>query len=87
MIFRGYLLNRFADLFGDNLGGWILALFAQAATFGVVHAYQGPAGMIEVGIYGLLLGLLYIATRRNLWVCAIAHSLNDTIAFIVAFLS
>jgi membrane protease YdiL (CAAX protease family) len=86
MIFRGYLLNRFADLFGDNLGGWILALFAQAATFGVVHASQGPAGMIEVGIYGLLLGLLYMATRRNLWVCAIAHSLNDTIAFIVAFL-
>jgi membrane protease YdiL (CAAX protease family)/catechol 2,3-dioxygenase-like lactoylglutathione lyase family enzyme len=86
MIFRGYLLNRLADLFGDNFGGWTLALFAQAATFGAMHAYQGLAGMIEVGIYGLLLGLLYLATRRSLWTCAIAHGINDTIAFILTFL-
>jgi membrane protease YdiL (CAAX protease family) len=86
MIFRGYLFNRFADLFGHNFTGWTLALFAQAAVFGVAHAYQGLAGMIEVGLYGLLLGLLYLATKHNLWTCAIAHGVNDSIAFVLTFL-
>jgi membrane protease YdiL (CAAX protease family)/catechol 2,3-dioxygenase-like lactoylglutathione lyase family enzyme len=86
MIFRGYLLNRFSDLFGNNFVGWTLALFAQAVVFGAAHTYQGPAGVIEVGIYGLLLGLLYLATKRNLWVCAAAHGINDTITLVLTFL-
>ena len=36
--------------------------------------------------FGLLLGLLYLATKRNLWVCAVAHGVNDTIAFALTFL-
>jgi membrane protease YdiL (CAAX protease family) len=87
MIFRGYLLHRFADLFGDNFLGWTLALFAQAVAFGLLHAHQGLGGIIEVAIYGLLLGLLYFATRRNLWICVVAHGIDDTIASILTFLT
>ncbi len=86
MIFRGYLLNRFSDLFGNNFGCWTLALLAQSVVFGAAHAYQGPTGLIEIGIYGLLLGLLYLATKRNLWVCTVAHGVNATIAFTLTFL-
>jgi membrane protease YdiL (CAAX protease family) len=86
MIFRGYLLNRFSDLFGNNFVCWTLALLAQSVVFGAAHGYQSPVGLIEIGIYGLLLGLLYLATKRNLWVCAVAHGVNNTIAFTLTFL-
>ena len=86
MIFRGYLMNRLADLFGHKFWGWTIALLLQAAIFGSAHAYEGLDGMITVGIYGLLIGLLYFATNRNLWVCAITHALTDTISFLFIFL-
>ena len=86
MIFRGYLMNRLADLFGHRFWGWALALLLQAAIFGSAHAYEGLDGMITVGIYGALVGLLYFATNRNLWTCAITHALTDTIAFLFIFL-
>jgi len=86
MIFRGYLLNRLADLFGRRFWGWTIALFIQAAVFGSAHAYEHLDGMITVGISGILLGLLYFGSRRNLWVCAITHAIIDTIAFTLSFL-
>ena len=86
MIFRGYLLNRLADLFGHRFWGWTIALFVQAAVFGSAHAYENLDGMIVVGIYGVMIGLLYFGSRRNLWVCAITHALTDTITFTLQFL-
>lgn len=86
MIFRAYLLNRLIDLFGRSFSGRMLSLIIQAIVFGIEHAYQGPVGIIIAAIYGLLLGLLYLGTKRNLWTCVIAHGLNDTIAFALAFL-
>jgi len=85
MIFRGYLMNRLADLFGHNFLGWTIALVVQAVVFASIHSYQGLAGMLSAGSGGILLGLLYLSTKRNLWNCVIAHGLNDTIAFFVTF--
>lgn len=86
MVFRGYLMNRLADLFGYNFLGWTIALVVQAVVFGSIHSYQGLAGMLSAGSYGILVGLLYLSTKRNLWNCVIAHGLNDTIAFVFLFL-
>ncbi len=87
MIFRGYLMNRLAGLFGHNSLGWTIALIVQAVVFASVHSYQGLAGMLLAGSYGILLGLLYLSTKRNLWNCVIAHGLNDTIAFFFLFVT
>jgi membrane protease YdiL (CAAX protease family) len=87
MIFRGYLMNRLADLFGHNALGWTIALIVQAVVFASGHSYQGLAGMLSVGSDGILLGLLYLSTKRNLWNCVIAHGLIDTIAFFFLFVT
>jgi len=47
------------------------------------NSYQGLAGMLSTGLGGILLGLLYLSTKRNLWTCVIVHGLNDTIASFV----
>ncbi len=84
-IFRGYLLNRLTDIFGQKTWGWITALLLQALFFGLGHFYQGISGVTSTAIDGLLLGALYIAARRNLWLPVVAHGTIDTISFLFAF--
>jgi membrane protease YdiL (CAAX protease family) len=86
MTYRGYVLNRAADLGGRRPWAWIAGLLFVTVLFGFGHSYQGSTGMIDTGIHGLLLGALYLASGRNLWVCVIAHGVTDTVALIAVFL-
>jgi uncharacterized protein len=54
--------------------------------FGLAHAYQGVTGVIDEGIAGLLLGVIYLRTGRNLAVPIIAHGIQDSIDFVLIFL-
>ena len=83
-LFRGFLFQRLAMLLGGSKLGWGIACVIQAALFGLAHAYQNPLGMLLTGSIGLTMGLVFLATGRNLWVPIIAHTLYDT-ARIVAF--
>ena len=85
MAWRGYLMNRVADL-GNRTRTWICSLIAVSIVFGMAHAYQGTTGVIEEGIAGLLLGLIYLGSGRNLAVPIIAHGVADTIDVVLIFL-
>lgn len=86
LVYRGYLMNRFADLVGSKRAGWLISLITVSVLFGISHLYQGMAGIIAITLTGLLLGGLYLATGRNLWVPIIAHGVNDTVGFVLIFL-
>ena len=86
MVYRGYLMNRVADLFNRTPTAWIVSLFAVHIGFGLAHAYQGITGIIDEGLMGFLLGVIYLRTGRNLAVPIIAHGLADTIDFILIYL-
>lgn len=86
MAWRGYLMNRVADVFGRGQGAWIASLVIVNMVFGFAHSYQGMTGWIEEGIAGLFLGLMYLRTGRNLCVPIIAHGVGDTIDMILIFL-
>jgi uncharacterized protein len=83
-LFRGFLFERLAMLFSGSKLGWGAACLIQAALFGLAHAYQKPLGMLLTGSIGLTMGLVFLATGRNLWAPIIAHTLYDT-ARIVGF--
>lgn len=85
LVFRGYFMNRFADLVGSNRAGWLISLVVVSILFGIVHLYQGVSGVITITLTGLVLGGLYLATGRNLWVPIIVHGVNDTLGFILIF--
>ena len=87
MIFRGYLMNRLADLVGRAGTGWVISLFGSSLIFGLGHGYQGLAGIINTATIGLLLGTLYLVTKRNLWVNIICHGLIDSISLITLYFS
>jgi uncharacterized protein len=86
MVYRGYLMNRVADLLNRTRQAWIISLIAVHVGFGLAHVYQGVTGAIDEGLMGLLLGLIYLRTRRNLAVPIVAHGIQDTIDFVLIFL-
>lgn len=86
LVYRGYLMNRVADIFNRTRPAWIISLIIVHLGFGLAHAYQGITGIIDEGLSGLLLGLIYLRTGGNLSVPIIAHGLSDTIDFFLIFL-
>lgn len=85
MFFRGYLLNRLIDIFGQKRLGIILALVVNAVLFGLGHTYQGITGVLDTALAGLVLCLLYWFARRNLWLPILTHGIVDTTAFLLIF--
>jgi membrane protease YdiL (CAAX protease family) len=85
-VYRGYVLNRVADSLGGGSRAMLAAVAATALLFGIGHYYQGPTGMADTGISGLVFGGLYVWSGRNLWLPILAHGLADTIAIVVIFL-
>jgi membrane protease YdiL (CAAX protease family) len=84
LVFRGYLMNRVADLFGKKRLGLVVGLLISSVGFGWAHRYQGDAGMVATGLIGVLLALLYLRTR-NLWSVIICHAVVDLTALIVIY--
>jgi uncharacterized protein len=85
MIYRGYLMNRVAEIGRGTRASWIVTLIVVSAYFGFVHGDQQVTGMIQESIAGLCLGLLYLACRRNLTVPIIAHGVSNTLAFLLIY--
>jgi uncharacterized protein len=84
-MFRGFLMQGLAMLFGASRGGWIMACLLQGALFGAAHAYQNPLGIAITGTLGVLMGLLVLASGRNLWPVIIGHGLFDASRFVLFY--
>lgn len=85
MVWRGYALPRVAQFCGSGTRAWIIALVLVNLGFGLAHLYQGPSGMVQATVAGVLLGVLYVATGRNLVVPVIAHGVSNSIDFTVMY--
>lgn len=78
--YRGYLLRRTIEALGGSRRGSVAAVLLCGALFGVGHYYQGPVGMIDSTVSGLVFGTLYVRSGGNLWPSTLAHGLTDTLA-------
>jgi membrane protease YdiL (CAAX protease family) len=86
MMWRGYALPRIAQFFGSGTRAWVIALVVVNLGFGLAHLYQGPSGVVQATVAGVLLGVLYIATGRNLVAPIVAHGVSNSIDFTVMYL-
>ena len=84
--YRGYLLTRAADALGQSKAAYWIGNFVVAVLFGFGHYYKGPSGILDSGLAGLILGAAFILSKRNLWVCILAHGFIDTVGVIAAFM-
>lgn len=85
MLYRGYILNRLADVFGRTGAGWVLSVALVSVAFGVAHHSQGVTGILDNVLAGLLLAVLYLASGRNLWLPILAHGVIDTTSVVLLY--
>ena len=78
LLFRGFILARLQSLFRSNI--W--AIIVSAVIFGLLHAYQGPIGVVQTTAVGLVLATIVTRTR-SLWPAILAHAFVDIVAFVV----
>jgi uncharacterized protein len=84
-MFRGFLMQGLAMLFGASRVAWIAACILQGALFGAAHAYQNPLGIAITGTLGVLMGLIVLASGRSLWAVIIGHGLFDASRFVLFY--
>jgi membrane protease YdiL (CAAX protease family) len=83
--YRGYLMNRAADAGGRSKFAYWLGVVLVSVLFGYGHYYKGPAGIVDSGMAGLILGTVYVLSGRNLWACILAHGFIDTFGLTAVF--
>ena len=85
LVYRGYMMNRMADLGDRTPRAWTISLLAVSCLFGLGHFYQGPTGVVDTGVTSLVLGGLYFYSGRNLWIPILTHGFSNTIGLLVIF--
>ena len=81
IIFRGYLQRTFTTLTRSTFAGMALS----AAIFGASHGYQGAARMVQIGVFGLMFGIL-AHFRKTLRPGMMAHAWHDGIVGVFLFI-
>ncbi len=86
LVYRGFVLNRLADLGRGTKAAWVASLLFMSIAFGFHHYQQGITGIIDEGLMGFLLGLGYLACDRKLAVPIVAHGVQDTVDMVLLYL-
>lgn len=84
--YRGYLVTRAADLGNRSAAAYWIGVVLVSILFGYGHYYKGPAGIIDSGVAGLILGAAYLLAGRNLWASILAHGFIDTYGVTMLYL-
>jgi membrane protease YdiL (CAAX protease family) len=79
LLFRGFLLNRIADLLGGTKAALALGVVAQAVLFGALHLYGGGFAFLYATVFALANGVFYLAAGRNLWPLILVHGVWNTV--------
>jgi membrane protease YdiL (CAAX protease family) len=85
LAWRGYIINRIADMISLPRLRWPIAVVLSSAAFGLAHFDQGWTGVLENAIDGALLAGLYFASGRNLWLPIVAHGVTDSLDSLLIF--
>jgi membrane protease YdiL (CAAX protease family) len=77
-IFRGYLILRFKAITSNPIGAALLS----AVIFSLGHGYEGSAGVVTVGVMGLVFAFVYM-WRQSLVAPMVMHFLQDFIGIVL----
>jgi membrane protease YdiL (CAAX protease family) len=75
LTYRAFLLGVLATAFGAP---WTAAALTSIA-FGLLHAYQGPLGMVRTGSIGFVLAAI-VLTTGSVWPVVVGHVMINLVA-------
>lgn len=78
-VYRGMMIDRLGTLFGGGRKGLWAAALLNGLPFGIIHFEWGIGGVVLTTVMGSVLGLMYLATGRNLWPLVFAHASLDAL--------
>jgi membrane protease YdiL (CAAX protease family) len=78
VVYRGWLIAVLAPVFD---GPWVAALVSSMA-FSLLHAYQGPIGILRSGLMGFLFAAAFIV-YGSLWPLIVVHVAVDLFSGLV----
>ena len=87
LLSRGFVLDRLRQAFGDSTAAVVWAAVLQAVIFGLLHAVQGPTGVVITAYVGLVFAVIYIASGWNLWAAILAHGIADSVSLTLIYAS
>lgn len=82
LIDRGFMLNWFEKLFSGMYLKTVLAVVIQAVLFGFRHSNDFSERSLTVGVIGLVMGIAYVLSGRNLWALIIAHCILNSFSML-----
>lgn len=85
-LYRGMMVDRIARVLGSGRRSALYAALLCGIPFGIVHFQWGVGGMFVTAVMGSVLGLMYLATRRNLWPLVFGHALLDFLLMLQVYL-
>jgi len=84
--FRGYIFNRLQTVIHNPFIFKYIAIIITSIVFAFAHTYQGIGGIVDTGLFAVVMGLLYFALGKNIWYLMIIHGMYDTVGIIRLFL-
>lgn len=86
LFFRGYLYNRFQSLIHNQSLFKISTILLTSIVFAFAHNYQGISGILDTGLFAVIMGVLYFVLGRNVWYLIIIHGFYDTVGIVRLYL-
>jgi hypothetical protein len=86
VVYRGFLMNRVAEITGGRPAAWATAVAVSSIAFGLVHFSWGIVGVVQTTLMGLALAVSYLVVKRNLWVLVLAHAFIDSLLLIQLYM-
>lgn len=86
-LFSGYYMKHLAEFMGNSNKAWLISAFALSIYFGVSHNYQGPSGMIAVGLASTIFFFTFYKKRTNLVLLVLTHGFYDSIGLTLIYLN
>jgi membrane protease YdiL (CAAX protease family) len=84
-IFRGWMFERFGNLFGPAVWAKVLIVLITSVWFGLDHyAVQGLPGVEQSTIMGLVFGTIIVITGR-IFMLMVAHAAFDLTALAIIY--
>ncbi|WP_116109200.1 CPBP family intramembrane glutamic endopeptidase [Lewinella sp. IMCC34191] len=87
LLFSGYYMKHLAEWLGDTDRAWLMSAAVLSVYFGISHNYQGPAGVIAVGLASTAYFFVFAYHRKNLALVILAHGFYDTIGLTLIYLN
>lgn len=84
LIFRAFFIGHLLNFIPTQ---WLTVLKVgfSSILFGYLHTYQGLSGQFLTGFVGLILAIIYLANRKNIWLNIFTHGFINTISMLLLY--